>query len=231
MRVAALALGSAWRHRALGALLLMGALVAGWLPEVKAAPPAATTAPDAVLAPIPLAPAPANPQPLRLSAGAELWTIPDAALQQFATTGTYSDQRLLRLVASSGWPDDALRAALLKPYAVDLVAVARFLDSPAGQTFLQQQTRAYRPLTSAHGKRDLRVPALRAAILAEAKGGSLSALGILRRLPAPLVLDLAGPALQRCSSLPCDNPQQCSSVLSWLVFLPACLQAAAGAQG
>ena len=188
-------------------------------------PPAAAPAP----APVPFAPPP-NPQPLRLSAGAELWTIPDAALQQFATTGTFSDQRLLRLVASSGWPDDALRAALLKPYAVDLVAVARFLDSPAGQTFLQQQTRAYRPLSSAHGKRDLRVPALRAAILAEAKGGSLSALGILRRLPAPLVLDLAGPALQRCSSLPCDNPQQCSSVLSWLVFLPACLQAAAGAQ-
>ena len=50
----------------------------------------------------------------------------------------------------------ALRAALLKPYAVDLLAVARFLDSPAGQAFLQQQTRAYRPLSSAYGHRDLR---------------------------------------------------------------------------
>ena len=173
------------------------------------------------------APPPAHPQPLRLAAGAELWTIPDAALQQFATAGTISDQRLLRLVASSGWPDAALRAALLKLYSVDLVTIARFLDSPTGQAFLQQQTRTYRPLISAQGKQDLRVPALRAAILAEAKGGSLSALGILRRLPAPLVLDLAGPPLQRCSSLPCDNPQQCRSVLSWLVFLPACLQAAA----
>ena len=167
-----------------------------------------------------------QPQPLRVSAGAELWSIPAEALRQFATEGTFSDQRLLRLVASSGWPDAELRVALVKPYAVDLVAVARFLDSPAGKAFLEQQTRAYRPLLS--GRRDLRVPALRAAILAEARGGSLSALGILSRLPAPLVLDLAGPSPLRCSSLPCDNPLQCSSVLSWIAFLPACLQAAAG---
>ena len=174
----------------------------------------------------PFAPPPASPQPLRISAGAELWSIPAEALRQFATDGTFSDQRLLRLVASSGWPDAELRVALVKPYAVDLVAVARFLDSPAGKAFLEQQTRAYRPLPS--GRRDLRVPALRAAILAEARGGSLSALGILSRLPAPLVLDLAGPSPLRCSSLPCDNPLQCSSVLSWIAFLPACLQAAAG---
>ena len=181
----------------------------------------------APVSPVPVAPPLANPQPLRLLAGAELWTIPDTALQQFASSGVVSDQRLQRLVATAGWPDDALRAALLKPYAVDLVAVARFLDSAAGQTFLQQQSRAFRLLRDAHSGRDLRMPALRAAILAEARGGSLRALGILRRLPAPLVVDLSGPSPLRCSSLPCDNPDQCSSVLSWLVFLPACLQAAA----
>ena len=164
-----------------------------------------------------------QPQPLRLASGVQLWTIPDAALQQFARTGTFSDQHLLRLVAVSGWPDDALRAALLKPYAVDLAALARFLDSPAGEAFLQEQTRAYR-------ERNLRVPALRSAILAEAQGGTLSALGILRHLPVPLVLDLSGPSPRRCSALPCDSPEQCRSLLSWLVFLPACLQAAA-AQG
>ena len=210
-------------RRCSAALVPFCAVVMGALAGPGAAQPALALA----AVPSPVATPPANPQPLRLSAGAELWTIPDAALQQFATTGTFSDQRLLRLVASSGWPDDALRAALLKPYAVDVVTVARFLDSPPGQAFLQQQTRAYRPFGSTHGHRDLRVPALRAAILAEARGGSLTALGILRRLPAPLVLDLAGPSPQRCSSIPCDNPQQCSSVLSWLVFLPACLQAAA----
>jgi hypothetical protein len=178
----------------------------------------------AVPVPEPAAAAPASP--LRLSTGAELWSIPAAALRQFAADGSFSDQRLLRLVASSGWPDADLRAALVKPSGVDLVSLARFLDSPAGTAFLEQQTRAYRPLLS--GRRDLRVPALRAAILAEARGGTLTALGILSRLPAPLVLDLAGPAPLRCSSLPCDNPLQCSSVLSWIAFLPACLQAAAG---
>jgi len=178
----------------------------------------------AVPVPEPAAAAPASP--LRLSTGAELWSIPAAALRQFAADGSFSDQRLLRLVASSGWPDADLRAALVKPYGVDLVSLARFLDSPPGTAFLEQQTRAYRPLLS--GRRDLRVPALRAAILAEARGGTLTALGILSRLPAPLVLDLSGPAPLRCSSLPCDNPLQCSSVLSWIAFLPACLQAAAG---
>jgi hypothetical protein len=177
----------------------------------------------AVPVPEPAAAAPASP--LRLSTGAELWSIPAAALRQFAADGSFSDQRLLRLVASSGWPDADLRAALVKPYGVDLVSLARFLDSPAGTAFLEQQTRAYRPLLS--GRRDLRVPALRAAILAEARGGTLTALGILSRLPAPLVLDLAGPSPMRCSSLPCENPLQCSSVLSWIAFLPACLQAAA----
>ena len=184
----------------------------------------------AVPAPVAAAAAPASPQPqpqpLRLSTGAELWSIPAAALRQFAADGSFSDQRLLRLVASSGWPDADLRAALVKPYGVDLVALARFLDSPAGTAFLEQQTRAYRPLLS--GRRDLRVPALRAAILSEARGGTLTALGILSRLPAPLVLDLAGPSPLRCSSLPCDKPLQCNSVLSWIAFLPACLQAAAG---
>lgn len=164
------------------------------------------------------------PQTLRLVDGAELWTIPDAALQQFVQDGTFSDQRLERLVLRSGWPADQLRVALAKPYAVPMVPLARFLDSPAGVAFLQQQTRAFRPLLS--GRRDLRVEGLRAAILRQAqKSGSVSALGILRELPTTFVVDLGADALQRCSALPCDNPQQCRAVLTWLVFLPACLQA------
>ena len=201
------------------------ASLAEYAPVRPAAAAAAVPAPEPAAA----AAAPASPattQPLRLSTGAELWSIPAAALRQFATDGSFSDQRLLRLVASSGWPDADLRAALVKPYGVNLVTLARFLDSPAGTAFLEQQTRAYRPLLS--GRRDLRVPALRAAILSEARGGTLTALGILARLPAPLVMDLAGPSPLRCSSLPCDNPLQCSSVLSWIAFLPACLQAAGG---
>jgi len=168
----------------------------------------------------------AHPQPLRLLHGSDLWTISDAALAEFVTSGTFADQRLLRLVSGSGWPDDALRTALVRPYGVDFLALARFLDSAPGQAFLERQSRAYRSLPSQAGGRELRIVALRAAILADARDGTISALGIVRRLPVPLVLDLAGAGPARCSDLPCEDPRQCGSVMSWLVFLPACLQAA-----
>ena len=171
------------------------------------------------------APQPSAPQTLRLEDGAELWTIPYPAIQQFIADGTFSDQRLRQLVTRSGWPEDQLRVALAKPYGVELVPLARFLYSPAGVAFLQQQTRAFRPLKSQ--RRDLRVEGLRAAILRNAQGGTLSAMGILQQLPTDFVVELGGVGVARCSSLPCTNPQQCRSVLSWLVILPACLQAAA----
>ena len=164
-------------------------------------------------------------QTLRLASGAELWTIPYAAIQQFVADGTINDRQLLQLAANSGWPDDQLRAALAKPYAVELVPLANFLYSPAGVAFLQQQTQAFRPLM-ARG-RDLRVEGLRAAILRTAQSGTLSAMTILRELPTTFVVELGGPPTQRCSALPCENPEQCTSTLSWWVFLPACLQAAA----
>ena len=159
-----------------GTLLAVAAVAAGGmvaalpLPAAAQAPVAAGAAvgpgsaagPGGAAGATSAAPPPANPQPLRISAGAELWSIPEPALRQFVVAGTFSDQRLQRLVANAGWPEEALRAALVKPYSVDLVAMARFLDSAAGQTFLQQQTRAYRPLTT--GRNDLRAPALRAAV-------------------------------------------------------------------
>jgi len=176
--------------------------------------------------PLLLAPARAE-ETLRLSTGIDLWTIRFSAVQRFVDTGTFSDQRLMKLVENSGWPEAELREALSKPYAVDLVPLARFLYAPAGVAFLQQQTRSYVPL---RGKKDLRVEGLRAAILRDAQDGTISALGIMRALPTAFVLmddSRFDGRQQRCSNLPCDNPQQCSSLLSWYVFLPACLQAAA----
>ena len=215
---------------AAAALLCGGVWAAG--AAARAADPAPATTPAPAPAPagpviVPPAPLelPGATQTLRLSSGAELWTIPYAALQQFVANGTLTDRRLLQLAANSGWPDDQLRVALAKPYAVGLVPLAKFLYSPAGVAFLQQQTQAFRPLL-AQG-RDLRVEGLRAAILRTAKDGTVSAMGILRELPTTFVVELGGPPTQRCSSLPCQNPQQCTSTLSWWVFLPACLQAAA----
>ena len=216
------------------AVLLGAGLVVGFSREC-AAQPAASAQPGVAATPAPAAgpvivpPAALEPpgatQTLRLASGAELWTIPYAALQQFVADGTFTDRRLLQLAANSGWPDDQLRVALAKPYAVELVPLANFLYSPAGVAFLKQQTQAYRPLM-AQG-RDLRVEGLRSAILRSAKGGTISAMAILRELPTNFVVELGGAPTQRCSSLPCLNPRQCTSTLSWWVFLPACLQASA----
>ena len=219
--------------RALAALCGVGLLLGGAASRSAEPAPQSTTAnPGPIPAPAgPLIVPPAALEPagatqtLRLASGAELWTLPYAALQQFVADGTFSDRRLLQLAANSGWPDDQLRVALAKPYAVELVPLANFLYSPAGVAFLKQQTQAYRPLL-AQG-RDLRVEGLRSAILRTAKGGTISAMGILREQPTSFVVELGGPPTQRCSSLPCLNPQQCTSTLSWWVFLPACLQAAA----
>lgn len=217
---------------AASALLLAASVRAA---EPLAAPAAASTTPApargsaepsgaVIVPPAPLEPLGAT-QTLRLASGAELWTIPYAALQQFVADGTITDRRLLQLAANSGWPDNQLRVALAKPYAVGLVPMANFLYSPAGVAFLRQQTQAFRPLM-VQG-RDVRVEGLRAAILRTAKGGTISAMAILRELPTTFVVELGGPPTQRCSSVPCENPAQCTSTLSWWVFLPACLQAAA----
>ena len=169
--------------------------------------------------------APKEPLPaLQLTSGADVWSIPYAALEQFIQDGTFSDQRLLWLVTRSGWPEADLRMALAKPYSVNYLALSRFLNSPAGEAFLQQQTQAFKPVKASKG---LGFEGLRYAILENAKGGTISAMGILKHLPLPMAFNLAGPPIVRCSSLPCEKPEQCRSVLSWWVFLPACLQAAA----
>ena len=169
--------------------------------------------------------APREPYPaLQLTTGADVWSIPYAALEQFINEGTFSDQRLMQLVIRSGWPEEDLRVALAKPYSVDYLVLSRFLNSEAGEAFLVQQSQAYKPL-KASGK--VGIEALRYAILENAKSGTLSAMGILKQLPVPMAFNLSGPPIVRCSSLPCDKPEQCRSVLSWWIFLPAFLQAAA----
>jgi hypothetical protein len=184
---------------------------------------AALLATSAVVAPAYAAPKQSLPA-LQLTSGADVWSIPYAALEQFIKDGTFSDQRLLWLVTRSGWPEADLRMALAKPYAVNYLALSRFLNSPAGEAFLKQQTEAFKPLKAGRG---VGFEGLRYAILENAKGGTISAMGILKQLPVPMAFNLAGPPIVRCSSLPCEKPEQCRSVLSWWVFLPACLQAAA----
>lgn len=164
--------------------------------------------------------------PVRSSTQGAVWSTSPNAFRQFVEVGSVSDRGLEQLIARSGWTRDELRTAFAKTYAVKLDAVANFLGSEAGVLWLRNQTRSYTPYATlrAHAPE-----ALRAAILADAEDGSISASGIVARLPTDFRLtkgyrDLDG-VQNVCAIARCEDPQQCTSLLSWFYFLPACIQA------
>ena len=124
----------------------------------------------------------------------------------------------------SGWTAEELRFGLNKSYAVDLADVSRFLYSGAGEAFLEDQTRSYVPYW---GQKTSAVIALRAAIIADAKDGVISSIGIMKQLPVPFRLSGNGPADGRQNVCAPDKVSgaQATSLLSWYVFLPACIKA------
>jgi hypothetical protein len=73
------------------------------------------------------------------------------------------------------------------------------------------------------------VPALRSAIIADAADGSISSAGIMAALPTDFRLaDTCGTYDGKqniCAEGKCQGNAQCTSLLSWYVFLPACIQA------
>jgi hypothetical protein len=144
--------------------------------------------------------------PVRWTSGASVWSTRQQAIEVFLRTGVVTDRGLAEGLASSGWSAEEIREAMNKPYSVDLVAVARFLDSPAGRELLSGQTSVYYPYWS-EGRTGFE--ALRAAILADAADGRLSAATILASLPADMR----------------RTPGAVTPLLTWLVFLPARIQA------
>ncbi|MEB3308494.1 MAG: alpha/beta hydrolase [Cyanobacteriota bacterium] len=144
--------------------------------------------------------------PVRWTSGAALWSTQQQAIDTFLSTGVINDRGLAAGLARSGWSAEEIRAAMNKTYSVDLVAVARFLDSPAGRKALSDQSVVYYPFRS-EGRTAM--PALRSAILAAAADGRLSAATILAHLPADMR----------------RTPGPVMPLLTWLVFLPAHIQA------
>ena len=69
------------------------------------------------------------------------------------------------------------------------------------------------------------VQALRSAIIAAAAGGQISALAIMAHLPTDFSTGQGCGRLGVCAPSKCVGEAQCTSLLSWYVFLPACLQA------
>ncbi|MFM7635086.1 MAG: alpha/beta hydrolase [Cyanobacteriota bacterium] len=163
------------------------------------------------LAPV-AAPVAASERPVRWTTGAAVWSTPQQAVDTFLSTGQVTDRGLDGGLNGAGWSPEEIRAAMNKPYSVDLAALDRFLSSPAGAAALQPQLRTYYPYWSG-GRTGLQ--ALRAAILSDAADGRISAASILARLPTDMRLTPGCPA----------GAAACPPLLIWWVFLPARLQA------
>jgi hypothetical protein len=181
-----------------------------------------------LLSPVaPAAAAGAVAPPIRWNTGGAVWSTSQDSFDTFLRTGEVTDRGLAAGLAASGWPVDQLRAALAKSYTVDFLAVSRFLYSEAGERFLRRATTSYGPYDT---MKTTAVPALRSAILSDAADGSISSAGILRALPTAFRLADNGNghtgAQPICAPGHCrSGTAQCTSLLSWYAFLPACIQA------
>ncbi|MFM9110447.1 MAG: alpha/beta hydrolase [Prochlorococcaceae cyanobacterium] len=165
--------------------------------------------------------------PVRWNTGGAVWSTTQAAVDTFLETGVVTDRGLQGGIDRSGWSAEELRSGLTKTYEVSLVGVGRFLSSAAGETFLKDATRSYFPYWS---MTTYAVQALRAAITADARDGSLSAVGIMRNLPVDFRLadfcNTYSGAQAVCDGGRCQQgTPQCTSLLSWFVSLPGCIQA------
>ncbi len=175
-------------------------------------------------------PAPAavdNNLPVRWNTGGAVWSTNLEAFNTFLETGEVTDRGLQGGIHRSGWTAEELRTGLRKTYGVSFVGVSRFLYSDGGVKFLTNATRSYVPYWS---MKTNAVQALRAAILADARDGSISSAGIMSHLPVDFRLadfcDTYSGAQAICDGGRCQTgTAQCTSLLSWYVFLPACLQA------
>ena len=167
----------------------------------------------------------ANTQtPVRWNTGGSVNTTTYSELESFLVDGVVTDRALQDAIRMSGWTTEELRFGLKKVYAVDLVGVSQFLGSDAGEAFLQDQTKSYVPYWR---QKTTAAMALRAAIIADATDGLISAIGIMKQLPVSFRLSDNGPTDGRQNVCAPDkvSGDQATSLLSWYVFLPACIKA------
>ena len=172
-------------------------------------------------------PASAATNPVRWNTGAAVWSTNQGAVDTFLKTGEVTDRGLHGGLSRSGWSRDEVRTGLTKTYDVDLVGVTRFLYSDSGVKFLKNASASYFPYYSMD---KYAVQALRAAIISDAKDGSISSAGIMKALPTDFRLaDFCNTytgAQNICAEGRCQpGTAQCTSLFSWYVFLPACIQA------
>lgn len=120
----------------------------------------------------------------------------------------------------SGWTQDELETGLQKEYDVDVAAVAKFLYSDEGVKFLSEsiQENNYTPYYSQANS----VQSVRSAIILDSADGKLSSYGMMAFLPTDQRLQ---GSMKVCDAANLSNEQQETSLLSWYMNTPACIQA------
>ena len=162
-------------------------------------------------------------RPVRWNTGGSVSTTRLSDVEAFVVDGETPGLALQAAISNSGWTAEELQFGFTKTYEVDLVSVSRFLYSEAGDAFLQDQTRSYVPFWR---ETTTAAVALRSAIIADAKDGSISAIGIMKSLPVDFRLtdNGASDGKQNVCAPALVSGDQATSLLSWYVFLPACVQ-------
>ena len=164
-------------------------------------------------------------RPVRWNTGGAVWTTTSSEFKTFFSTGDITDRALSSGISSSGWTAEEIQEGMTKTYAVDIIGVSRFLYSDDGVKFLKDQTRSYFPYWK---MKSTAVVALRSAIIVDSVDGSISSAGILAELPVAFRLaNISGSydGIQNvCAPMNCEGDAQCTSLMSWYVFLPACVQ-------
>ena len=165
-------------------------------------------------------------RPVRWNTGGAVWTTTSSEFKIFFSTGDISDRALSSGISNSGWTAEEIQEGMTKTYAVDIIGVSRFLYSQDGVKFLKAQAHSYFPCLK---MKYTSVVALRSAIIADSVDGKISSAGILKNLPLDFRLvdtHVVNDGIQSvCAQTYCKGDAQCTSLLSWYVFLPACVQA------
>ena len=164
--------------------------------------------------------------PVRWNTGGAVWTTTSSEFKTFFETGDVTDRTLDAGINNSGWTAEEIQWGMTKSYSVDIIGVSRFLYSDDGVKFLKNQTASYFPYWR---MKKTAVVALRSAIIADSIDGQISPASIMAALPVDFRLaDTCGTytgAQNVCAPNKCEGDAQCTSLLSWFVFLPAYVQA------
>ena len=164
--------------------------------------------------------------PVRWNTNGAVWTTTSSEFKTFFETGDVTDRTLDAGINNSGWTAEEIQWGMTKSYSVDIIGVSRFLYSDDGVKFLKNQTASYFPYWR---MKKTAVVALRSAIIADSIDGKISPASIMAALPVYFRLaDTCGSytgAQNVCAPDKCEGDAQCTSLLSWFVFLPAYVQA------